>query len=192
MSESAAAGAVEVIRFDECPAVPWANGKGTTRVLVNDASPDGSWTYRVSVADLTGAQTFSTFPGIHRHLTFLGPGELALQIEGVATTLGPWESIAFEGEDAVSSAASAPGARDLNVMSRRGRRTVVERALTAGDVRVSREVERVLWIALEPGTVAGIEVGPLDVADLPLGSTVTATGGGLLVELGPDLGPAAR
>ena len=191
MSEPTTAGAVDVIRFDDCTAVPWANGKGTTRVLVRDAAPDGEWTYRVSVADLTGTQEFSAFPGVHRHLTFLGPGVLLLKIDGVTTPLSPLESTAFEGEDAVSSATSAADARDLNVMSRRGRRTVREFSLAPGEVRASDDVERALWIALEPGTIDSVEVGHLDVADLPPGSLVTATARGLLVEVGPPFSATA-
>jgi len=189
VSESArpadAASGIRIVRFDACEAVPWANGKGTTRVLAVDGA-DPEWCYRVSVADLGGAQAFSAFPGIHRHLTFLGPGTLEMRIDGATTTLRPFESVEFAGEDAVHSTASSPGARDLNVMSRRGRRPVRERVLDAGAVHPAGDAAEALWIALEPGTIAGAEVRMLDVAHLPVGAPVVASGRGLLVEIGPD------
>lgn len=177
---------IEVVRYASCPPTPWANGNGSTRVLIDDApEAGGEWTYRVSVADLSGAQPFSRFPGIHRHLTFLGPGALSLTVNGAASSLLPLDDVEFEGEDAVRSEPSAAAARDLNVMSRRGGRTVRAVQVRAAGVLPRSETGPALWIALEEeASVDGTPLEMLDVARLPAGRPTRAHGRGLLVEIG--------
>ncbi len=175
-----------VIRFDALEAVPWVNGGGSTRVIAEDAAAnDGEWTYRVSVADLTGAQPFSPFPGVHRHLTFLGPGTLEISVNDVVTTLQPCEEITFEGEDAVRSEPSAHAARDLNVMSRRGRADVLCTQVSGRTVVTPASTARAeLWIALEPGEVERTALAMLDASWLVTGRPSAVRGRALLVEIG--------
>lgn len=176
---------MEIVRFADSVALPWANGKGSTRVLLDDDTGDG-WTYRVSVADLSGRQTFSSFPGVRRHLVSLGPGSLLLNINGVERTLQPLESVEFEGEDAVVSEPSERAARDLNIMVRRDAGTARILDITTLELTVQPEsAGRVAFvIALEPGClVSGCHLQPLDVAILPPGQTTRADGRAVLVQI---------
>ena len=176
----------EIVRFTDRPSVPWANGGGTTRVLVDDAHPGGGeWTWRVSVAELAGAQPFSRFAGVDRHLTFLGPGELEITIDGVASTLTPLEEIRFRGEDDVASDPSAPSARDLNVMTRRGAcLSDATRTERPASLMPSADASAALWISLLPGgRIDGVSVAQRDVALLRLDAPARTEGTGLFVEI---------
>lgn len=176
--------AVQVVRFAASTSVPWSNGGGSTRVLVDDGDERGGlWSFRISVAELTGAQPFSSFPGVDRHLTFLGPGTLFIRVNGAPSTLRPREDIRFDGADAVDSEPSISPARDLNVMVRRDVCTarVVQ---TDGVSTVTPSGSTALWISLqEGGRVRQLRLGELDVARLPLGTPVEVSGRGVLVDI---------
>jgi environmental stress-induced protein Ves len=175
---------IEIVRFASRPPKPWANGGGSTRVLVDDADEGREWTYRVSVADLSGYQPFSRFEGIERHLTFLGPGSLRMTVNGIERTLDRWQEIRFLGEDAVASEPSEPTARDLNVMVRRSARTVTVTP-TAGVSIISPQAgSATIWIALEPYAVLEKQrVSELDLAVIGGSSPVTVDGKGILCEI---------
>ena len=106
------------------PAAPWKNGKGVTREVA--IFPPGAtldnFDWRVSIADVSEGGAFSNFPGIDRQLAVLD-GTILLDLAGEGLiTLGPKsDPVAFPGD--VSCSADIPGgaARDLNVMTRRGR-----------------------------------------------------------------------
>lgn len=173
------------MRFASRPPKAWANGGGTTRVLVDDADErGGEWTYRVSVADLSGDQAFSRFEGVDRHLTFLGPGSLRMRVNGVDRTLDRWQEIRFLGEDTVTSVPSEPSARDLNVMVRRGACTL-KVTPTVGVTPLSPTAAvSVMWISLEPGGLVGEQgVAELDLAMLRITEPVTVEGRGLQYEI---------
>lgn len=175
---------IEVVRFAASESVVWANGRGSTRVLVDDGRErGGSWTYRVSVAELAGAQSFSHFPGVDRHLTFLGPGALSISVNDAATTLVPFGEIRFGGEDAVRTKPSTSPSHDLNVMARRGvcSADVVQ---THGVASLTSTASTALWISLqEGGQVENLWLERLDVARLPLGTPTQVSGAGVLIEL---------
>lgn len=178
---------IDRIRFAGIAPLPWANGGGSTRVLLDDGTPGVDWSYRISVADLSGAQPFSRFPGIDRHLTFLGPGELSMHVDGDAVALGRHDEIRFPGEADVSSAPSAPSARDLNVMVRRALcRAAVVRTEASTILRPDPYARASLWISLRPGgRLSDLDLAELDVAVLPPGGPVRAEGLGLFVEIHP-------
>ncbi|MBN9183300.1 MAG: HutD family protein, partial [Microbacterium sp.] len=181
--------AVEVIRFASRESRPWANGGGSTRVLIDDATTDGAWTYRISVAELVGMQPFSRFPGVDRHLTFLGPGTLALSIDGVRSALAPFDEVVFRGEDEVVSTPSDPSARDLNVMVRRDQRGLRAARLSgARTLTPSPDAVATVWISLAAGgVVGGRALQELDVALLPGGRPSPVSGRGLLAEVLPTV-----
>lgn len=174
----------EIVRFASRPPKPWANGGGSTRVLVDDADEGRKWTYRVSVADLSGHQRFSRFEGVDRHLTFLGPGSLRITVNDVERTLDPWQEIRFLGEDAVASEPSEPTARDLNVMVRRIARTLTVTP-TAGVSIISPQAgTATIWIALDPyAFVEKKRVSELDLAVIGGSTPVTVDGKGILCEI---------
>jgi len=106
------------------PAAPWKNGKGVTREIA--IFPPGAtidnFDWRVSIADVSEGGNFSNFPGIDRQLVVLD-GTITLDIAGKdQITLAPESNIvAFPGEASCSADIPNGAARDLNVMTRRGR-----------------------------------------------------------------------
>ncbi|MEI9904599.1 MAG: HutD family protein [Asticcacaulis sp.] len=119
--------------------VPWKNGGGVTREVA--VSPPGAgmadFDWRVSTAEVTQAGPFSRFDGIDRHLTVLR-GKLRLDFSDHSVTLGPLDSLAFSGSEAVAGVPLEP-VLDLNVMSRRGKTTATVRQVE-GDVQMTSRV----------------------------------------------------
>jgi len=106
------------------PATPWKNGKGMTREIA--AFPPGAaiddFEWRVSIADVREGGPFSNFPDIDRRLAVL-EGAIRLNVgDEAAVTLVPGsDPIAFPGDIPCQADISDGAARDLNVMTRRGR-----------------------------------------------------------------------
>jgi environmental stress-induced protein Ves len=96
--------------------VPWPNGAGTTRELASASDSEGQTLWRISLADLDHHAPFSTFSGMDRLFTALGP--VRLTIDGTPIDLDPGDQVRFPGEAAVTVALSRP-TRALNVMTRR-------------------------------------------------------------------------
>jgi len=119
-------GNVEVIRFEDLEAVPWANGGGQTRVLAVDEAPD--WAWRLSIADIGTPGAFSSYPGIDRVLVQLSAGRLVLDLDGESVHLGQFGLVAFDGALPVTCEIPDGPTRDLNLMTRRG--------IMSGQVRI--------------------------------------------------------
>lgn len=112
---------VEVVRFADCPPVPWKNGAGTTRELWARRDAAGDALVRISIAEIRGKQGFSAFPGIDRVILQLDGPAMVLTIDGTARRLEPLTPLAFAGEaDVFCDADETEPAHDLNLMCRRG------------------------------------------------------------------------
>lgn len=112
---------IRLIRFADCPPAPWKNGAGATRELWKRSDPAGEVLARISVAEITGAQPFSSFPGIDRVILQLEGPPMTLTIDGAACPLAPLSPQPFAGEAIVTCALAGGGrALDLNLMCRRG------------------------------------------------------------------------
>lgn len=112
---------MRVIRLADAPAVPWANGRGTTRELLRREAADGSLLLRLSVADVVEPGPFSGLPGLDRVLVVIdGPGFL-LSIGSRSVFVEPGKPVAFAGEDAVAVTAIDGPSRDFNLMTARGK-----------------------------------------------------------------------
>lgn len=100
--------------------VSWKNGGGETQEVA--AFPPGAsvanFDWRISIATVSAAGAFSSFPGIDRHLTLL-TGRLLLDVAGVQHDLMPGDSVAFDGEAPSSGDPVSASATDLNIMTRR-------------------------------------------------------------------------
>ena len=97
---------------------PWRNGGGQTRELLAWPAA-GDWTLRISVADITTAGPFSTYPGIDRWIAVLGGDGIALSMDtSKPRTLAPSDlhMHAFAGECAVSCSLPGSATTDLNIM----------------------------------------------------------------------------
>lgn len=110
-----------LVRFADCPPVPWKNGAGTTRELWARRDAAGEPLVRISVAEIRGTQGFSSFPGIDRVILQLDGPPMVLTVDGVRHPLSPRSPLAFAGEAAVHCEADdMTPAHDLNLMCRRG------------------------------------------------------------------------
>jgi hypothetical protein len=134
------------------PAAPWKNGKGVTREIA--IFPPGAgldnFDWRVSIADVSEGGAFSHFPGIDRQFAVLD-GTIILDIAGEGRiTLGPKsDPVAFPGD--VSCSADIPGgaARDLNVMTRRGRyASRIGLATANGMILIPANASTIILVAL--------------------------------------------
>lgn len=112
------------IALASLPAVPWKNGGGTTRTLAT--APEGAsledFLWRISLASIDEAGSFSEFPGIDRTiLLWQGSGMLLRSPSWPDQALTvPLQPFCFRGEDEVFCQPLGPSAEDLNLMVRRG------------------------------------------------------------------------
>jgi len=114
-------------RSGEHTAMPWANGGGITyEVASAPAGSDlASFNWRISMAEVRESGSFSTFSGIDRVLTVLGPSDLVLFINDDEVLSRRYEPVHFSGSDDVRAELVDGPITDLNVMTRRGRCTGV-------------------------------------------------------------------
>ena len=78
---------MQIIRFADLKAEPWRNGGGVTREIARQASADGGWDWRLSIADVTKAGDFSPVPGMERVLTVIEGELLLLTVDGAERPL---------------------------------------------------------------------------------------------------------
>ncbi|WP_115789647.1 HutD/Ves family protein [Arthrobacter silvisoli] len=115
---------MEIIRFSDIRPEPWRNGGGVTRELASHpkaaSAQDGAWDWRVSIADVSKAGAFSTFPGMERVLTVIDGELLLLTVDGGEHPVEKYRPFRFSGEADTSSALPTGDIRDLNVIARAG------------------------------------------------------------------------
>lgn len=112
-------GEAVIIEYASIEPVPWKNGRGVTRNLFDDGGENGEWSWRVSIAEISGEQPYSSFPGVRRTQVSLGPGGVDLTIDGSTSAIPPGGVISFDGEAEVSARPECAGFLDLNIMVRR-------------------------------------------------------------------------
>jgi environmental stress-induced protein Ves len=108
-------------RLIDCACIvaqPWRNGGGMTRELL--AAPDSqNWQYRISVADINGDGTFSSYPGVDRWFAVLEGEGVYLQIDGNGHRQLPHEEpLRFDGAAQIHCRLLGGATRDLNLMLR--------------------------------------------------------------------------
>ncbi|MDQ0819290.1 environmental stress-induced protein Ves [Arthrobacter sp. V4I6] len=124
---------MEIIRYAELKAQPWRNGGGVSREVASgystgadagttpvDRAQDTIWDWRVSIAEVTKAGTFSAFPGMDRVLTVIEGELLLLSVDGVEHPLEKYRPFRFSGEADSVGALPTGDIRDLNVITRQG------------------------------------------------------------------------
>ncbi|MFH8251941.1 HutD family protein [Microbacterium sp. B2969] len=137
---------------------PWANGLGTTRVLVERLA------WRVSIAEVRGRMPFSLLPGIDRILIPLTEPALTLMVDGVDHRVTSAAGLAFAGEAHAIAATGGRAVSVLNVMTRR--------ALARTTWRI--ETHRGPFAVDPADTLTALVAGAarLDGIPLPLGSVL--------------------
>lgn len=118
---------MEIIRYAALKPLPWRNGGGVTREVARFPEPagqgaaeDGSWGWRVSIAEMSKAGDFSAFPGMDRVLTVVEGELLLLRVDGAEHPLEQYRPFRFSGDAAAAGALPTGDIRDLNVITRRG------------------------------------------------------------------------
>jgi environmental stress-induced protein Ves len=115
---------MEIIRFADLKPQPWRNGAGVTRQLASHpaaaSTQDGSWDWRVSIADVSKASDFSPFPGMERVLTVIDGELLLLSVDGAEHPLEKFRAFRFPGGAATSAKLPTGDIRNLNVITRTG------------------------------------------------------------------------
>ncbi|MCA0270805.1 MAG: HutD family protein [Proteobacteria bacterium] len=173
-----------IVRFTDCPPVPWKNGAGTTRELWARRDAAGDALIRISVAEIRGKQGFSTFPGIDRVILQLDGPAMVLTIDGTPHRLQPLTPLAFAGEaDVVCDADDTEPAHDLNLMCRRGSYVpAMERIATLPGQSQNVGSTVTAFLALIPCALVlplAVKLQPLDliVADGPVTLRTEGAGG---------------
>lgn len=115
---------MEIIRYAELRAEPWRNKGGVTRELASHpkaaSAQDGAWDWRVSIAEVSKAGAFSSFPGMDRVLTVIEGELLLLTVDGTEHPLEKYRPFRFSGDADTASALPTGDIRDLNVITRNG------------------------------------------------------------------------
>jgi uncharacterized protein len=111
----------QVLRADEHPVVPWANGRGVTEVVVSWPPGEDAFDWRVSIATVEEPGGFSTYAGIDRTLVVASGGPLVLGVDGTILAAERDDPVAFPGDAETVCLATSGRARVVNVMTRRGR-----------------------------------------------------------------------
>ncbi|BBC38474.1 hypothetical protein SGFS_097680 [Streptomyces graminofaciens] len=128
----------DALRWSEYRSVPWKNGGGMTREVASgtvqapltSAEPADGFDWRVSVADVGTAGSFSVFPGIDRVITLVEGEGMVLTVDGTPHPVGPLSPFAFSGDAATDCQLEAGAVRNVNVMTRRSRATAQVRIIT--------------------------------------------------------------
>ena len=116
-----AKGDTTLVRNAGLTPVAWKNGAGSTREYFRQVNEEGEVLVRISIAEITGAQPFSAFPGVDRIILQLVGPRMTLVIDGKASPLTLHAPLAFPGEAEVTCSLEEEGrAFDLNLMCRRG------------------------------------------------------------------------
>ncbi len=118
---------MEIIRYAELKPRPWRNGGGVTRELARfpdsagrGAAEDGSWDWRVSIAEVARAGAFSRYAGMERVLTVVDGELLLLTVDGAEHPLEKYRPFRFSGDAETAGALPTGDVRDLNVITRTG------------------------------------------------------------------------
>jgi environmental stress-induced protein Ves len=107
------------ISLDEVPASRWVNGGGFTAELAREPR-SGPFRWRLSIATISGAATFSHIPGVARALMAITDGPLTLIVDGAHVRLAKYDTVQFTGDQEVASSDPGTAQRDLNLMVRGG------------------------------------------------------------------------
>lgn len=187
----------ELVRIADCPPVPWKNGAGTTRELWSSRDEAGAALIRISIAEISGAQDFSTFPGIDRVIVQLDGPRMVLTIGSMSHPLTLLVPLPFAGEAQVSCALDGDAlAHDLNLMCLRSdyRPAMVRRVVEDGAVaaRAPKGGVAAIMALSDCALIAGgdYRLGPQDLLLMRDGAEAVALGAADVMVMTAE--PAAR
>ena len=149
---------------------PWANGAGSTTVILREPD-DAGWRIRVSVATVEHEGPFSELPDTRRTLVPLDAPMTLRFPDGSERGAARFGILQFDGAPAPFGLLPGGATRDFNLMLREGARGEVH-ARTLVDSMVLPFEAGVRWLvyldsghaALRAGADRGIELNPHDAA----------------------------
>jgi environmental stress-induced protein Ves len=153
---------MKVLRYADYSVSPWKNGGGTTREIARSPGGAADFLWRLSLADVSRSGPFSAYAGYDRMIMLLAGDGCRLAIAGGATheLVTPFEPYLFPGEADVMCTVLGSPAKDLNLMTRRGRASarwdVVAGPLSVGPAAAPERTVR-LVVSLE----GPVTIGPL-------------------------------
>jgi uncharacterized protein len=160
---------MRIIRSSEHRIIPWRNGRGMTREVVQAMSDNvESFDWRISIATVETSGPFSSFPSIDRTIAVLSGDGFLLRGPGQGTHLTVQSSpFSFSGDAAFDAVVPGGASTDLNVMTRRGAFRHAMRRLPEGKSSIhARQGEITLVLGsgaiIVEGLQAEYELGSLD------------------------------
>lgn len=129
---------IELLPSDQHRVEPWANGAGSTTVILREPDSD-DWRVRVSVAMVEHDGPFSELPGTRRVLVPLDSAMILRFPDGSEQSARRFGSLRFDGSPAPSACLPEGATRDFNLMLRHGARadvhprTLVDSMILPGD-----------------------------------------------------------
>lgn len=118
---------MDIIAYKSLKAAPWAGGvtrqlaSGTgTSVTLGSGAKGEPWDWRISVAEVAKASTFTPLPGMDRIITIIDGELIALSVDGAEHALEKYRTFRFSGDSDTSASLPTGAVMDLNVMTRRG------------------------------------------------------------------------
>lgn len=156
---------------------PWKNGGGITRLVASTPGIGKEFGWRLSLADVSSAGTFSCFPGISRLMGIL-QGQLRLEVAGLAPkTLTPGgPAFAFAGDIPTVGTPLNGTVQDINLMFDPDLFAATLN-YTANGAAFQASKAALLVLALTPLTLNGVALTTLDAALLPSGTALETPSG---------------
>lgn len=160
---------MKLIKLEDMSQMPWKNGHGTTtEIAISPAGAslsDGSFFWRISMADVRSAGPFSKFPGYDRIIAVVeGRG---MRLNG--HFLPQFVPFRFEGEDSIF-AEPDQSIRDIGIIYRRDSFRVGMRTIGQGFLNLSKGQHFI--VAIKTGfEIAGDTLRTFDALELNLEAT---------------------
>jgi environmental stress-induced protein Ves len=177
----AAMPALRAIRHHQQHSEPWANGTGSTTVILRE--PDSAdWTVRISVANVERDGPFSELPDTRRALVPLDAPMTLRFPDGSERHAARFDVLRFKGSPAPCGLLPEGPTRDFNLMLRgKSRGEVFARTLV--DSMLLPAGQDVRWLVyvvsgragLRAGTAPGLTLAPCDAALVPIDCAATRT-----------------
>jgi uncharacterized protein len=99
----------------------WRNGGGWTQQLLTWPPGSSDWQMRISLATISAAGPFSSFPGVRRTLALVSGAGLLLTLDGQEHCLQVGsDALQFDGAATAHAAPLDGETTDLNLMTRQG------------------------------------------------------------------------
>ena len=112
---------MDIIRYGALRSAPWRNGGGSTREVAVFPAGAADFDWRISIADVTAAGDFSSFPGVERILTVIEGELLVVTVDGAEHAMETYRPFRFSGDSITTCALPVGNTVALNVMARRGK-----------------------------------------------------------------------